>query len=285
MQKLSTLDLLATPAWACTAEPRLSYCLYVPRRVEAVPERFRLLVAVHGTDRRSEEMRDFFAAFAEREDCIVLAPLFPGNLGVPGDLDGYKYLDHGGIRYDRALQDMVAEVAGRYGLACSRFLLFGFSGGAHFAHRYAYLHPETLIAASVAAPGMITLPDPREPYWSGLAGLEAVAGRPLALERLQALPIQVAIGMKDDSGHRSPVPPGTGITDAHVARVGVTRLDRARFLSDALRRFGVAVTHTEVPDAGHQFLPLGTAALPFLGAALARHRGGADRRATATLAG
>ena len=95
-------------------------------------------------------------------------------VGVRGDgaRSGYKYMAEGDIRYDRVLLDMVAEVAAKYDQDWSRFAVFGFSGGGHFAHRMAILHPDRLWAACIGAAGSVTLLDPDRDWWVGIRDLE-----------------------------------------------------------------------------------------------------------------
>ena len=79
--KLSFYDFGATPFFASQFDQRFSYCLYVPPDYdEAASKTYDLAVIVHGTGRTAAEYRDRFADFAQLNDCIVLAPLFP--LGI-----------------------------------------------------------------------------------------------------------------------------------------------------------------------------------------------------------
>ena len=80
-------------------------------------------------------------------------------VGVLGDdnPEGFKYMREGDIRYDRVLLAMVDEVAQKLETRFDRFMMFGFSGGGHFVHRFFYLHPGRLLAASIGSPGAVTL--------------------------------------------------------------------------------------------------------------------------------
>src|SRR5258706_2508592 len=111
----SFYDRGGTPFSACQADPRLSYCLYVPLGYSEQETRTYPLVAlIHGTDRTAAEYRNLFAEFCERYDCIVMAPLFPVGVTGPGELDDYKFIDYGGVRFDLVFLAMVAEVAAKY---------------------------------------------------------------------------------------------------------------------------------------------------------------------------
>ena len=55
--------------------------------------RLPLLVAIHGTSRRNLRYIATWKQFALEHECAIVAPLFPGMLQGPTDLDGYHYLD------------------------------------------------------------------------------------------------------------------------------------------------------------------------------------------------
>lgn len=126
----------ATAQFACSADERFSFCMYVPDSYdEHSHERWPLVVAVHGTLRESQVMRNRFARFAEQRRAIVLSPLFPAGIGNPLDVDNYKLIEYRGIRFDRILLAMIDQVAAIYRLDTERVLMYGFSGGGQFVHR------------------------------------------------------------------------------------------------------------------------------------------------------
>ena len=86
-KRLSSYDLGKTASFACQVDQRFSYCLYVPRAYAQRAETPRLLVAIHDTGRHNQQLRDHFAEFAELTNTIVISPLFPGGIIVPGDLE------------------------------------------------------------------------------------------------------------------------------------------------------------------------------------------------------
>lgn len=61
----------STAFFACRADPRFSYCLYVPRDYRAAGARLPLLVSVHGATRTAQTFRDVFAEFAEEHQCVI----------------------------------------------------------------------------------------------------------------------------------------------------------------------------------------------------------------------
>jgi pimeloyl-ACP methyl ester carboxylesterase len=264
MKKLTEYDFGQTPSRACARDQRFTYCLYVPITLRAhAPAACPLMLVIHGTDRVNQMMRDYFSETARTTGSVILAPLFPVGVGEPSDLDGYKYLSHCGIRYDLVVRSMIEEVASYYGMTFEKTVIFGFSGGAHFAHRYAYLYPESLSGVVVAAPGMVTLLDDTADIWSGTRNTDEKLGRRVDLTKLSQVPFQLLVGANDNAPHVVDVSP-FGITGAHLNRIGPTRITRLQALRDNLRSHNIRADYREVPGAGHSFEPLADAAQAFL---------------------
>jgi poly(3-hydroxybutyrate) depolymerase len=248
----ATYHVGATTVYACSADPRFSYSLYVPRRLGRMDRsRTTILVSMHGTGRMMELYRDMFAEFAEYNNCIVLAPLFPANVRGDGNMSGYKFLREGDIRYDHILLSMVDEVAARYGVPSARFFLFGFSGGGHFTHRFTLLHPGRVRAASVGAPGVVTLADGGKPWWVGTSGAEAFFGTPVDLAALKGLPMHFTVGGADTETweitiHEGDRPYMPGINDA-----GANRIERITSLRESFRAHGALTRLDIVPGETH----------------------------------
>ncbi|MGH6781071.1 MAG: hypothetical protein ACREB5_03055, partial [Sphingomonadaceae bacterium] len=200
---LSAYELGRTAAIACQADQRFSYCLYVPPALSDAGSRAgaRVLVALHGTERGNQAMRDLFMPLADKLGLIVVAPLFPAGIIDPHDRDNYKYIEYEGIRFDRLMLAMLDEIGARYGVPVDRVAMFGFSGGAHFAHRFLYLHPERLEAVSVCAPGSPTLFDDSRDWWVGVRDIEQRFGRPIDREALRRVAVHLAVGDDDTDTH------------------------------------------------------------------------------------
>jgi len=251
--RLGYYDRGPTPYFASRMDPRLSYCLYVPRDYEEdADERLDLVVLIHGTARWAEHYRDAFADFAETHRVIVLAPLFPGGMTAPGELGSYKLLRQGGIAYDLVLLDMVAEVAERYRLRSSRFLMHGFSGGGHFTHRFLYVHPERLLGASIGAPGIVTLLDFNHDFWVGVRNFEAVFGKTLDLDAIRRVAIHMVIGEEDtETWEIRLAPADSWWMDGAELLAEANRLERMAALLASFEEHGITVAQDVVPGAGH----------------------------------
>lgn len=251
--RLGYYDFGATPYFALQADPRFSYCLYVPQDYDQdSDEALDLIVLVHGTARWAEHYRSGFADFARKHRAVVLTPLFPAGMTAPGELSSYKLLREGGIAYDLVLIDMVEEVAARYRLRGERFLLHGFSGGGHFAHRFLLAHPGRLLGVSIGAPGIVTLIDDRYDFWAGTRNFAAIFGAPPDLDAIRRVPVHMVIGAEDtETWEIRLTPQDTWWMDGAEALAEANRLQRMAALRQNFEAQGIAVEQDIVPGAGH----------------------------------
>ena len=253
-----------TTWFALQADRRFSYGLHVPSGFEpGTPH--PVVVVVHDTNRRAQDLRAAWAPFSERHGALVVAPLFPAGAGHADDIDGYKLIRDGDTRYDLALEEMLREVRERGGALPGRFLLFGHSGGAQFATRMLLLHPDRLAAAAISAPGRITLIDPGRPWPAGTGDTAERFGVTVDPPAIARVPVLLTAGDRDD-GTADLAAAG----DPSQAGFGATRLARLATLAANLRAHGVDVRHQLVPGAGHAGDPTTAVAQAFLAEALAR---------------
>lgn len=265
-------DMGPTPVIACKADPRFSYCLYVPKTVGQGGQAPELVVAMHGTGRGFTGYRDAFQDFGRWNNCIILAPLFP--IGVMGDenRDGFKYICEGAVRYDEILLAMVDEVGKRYGLCFDRFALFGYSGGGHFTHRFLMLQPQRLWAASIGAPGSVTLLDPTRDWWVGTRNFAELFGAEPDVEAMRQVPVQMIVGAADLETWEITHKPGgrNWMPDANHA--GKTRPERLASLRDSFQAAGIKVQFDLVPNMAHDGLRAVSRVEDFFAGALAARR-------------
>lgn len=265
-------DLGPTAIFACKADPRFHYCLYVPPAV-GDGEKVELLVAVHGTTRTSFlEFRDGFAAFGRWNRVAILCPIFPVGVRGDGARSGYKYMQEGDIRYDHVLLSMVAEVAEKYGQDWSRFAMFGFSGGGHFTHRFAILHPQRLWAASIGAPGSVTLLDPTRDWWVGIRDLQPRFGIAFDADALARVPVQMVVGDADLETWEITHKPGSAYWMEGANDAGRTRPERLRALASSFEQAGVRVQFDLVPGVSHDRMKVLGRVQDFLAGILAERR-------------
>lgn len=242
----------ATTLFASRFDQRCSYCLYVPQSYTphgTTP--LPLVVLVHGTHRSAQRYRDSFADFAESNACLVLAPLFPAGIEEPGELSNYKFIRYRDIRFDHVLLGIIDEVGETYRVDTQRFCLFGFSGGAHFAHRFAYLHPQRLRAVSIVAPGMVTVLDFEQDWWCGVRDLQAQFGIAVDLAAMRKMRVQMVVGEVDTETWEITIGPKSRFWMPRVNEPGVTRIERLQSLRRSFEQHGIAVRLDMVPGVGH----------------------------------
>jgi pimeloyl-ACP methyl ester carboxylesterase len=162
-----------------------------------------ILVLVHGITRRAAEQIFRFRDEADRTATILVAPHFPKV--IYGQYQ--QAIDTRGPRADLALIEILADVTAKHEARSSKVHLFGFSGGAQFAHRFALIHPERVASISLASAGWYTMPDEGRPYPLGIA-THPVPGETFDLRAFLAIERHVYVGgedrFQDDALRKSP---------------------------------------------------------------------------------
>jgi len=268
----------ATPIFASAVDQRFSYCVYAPRNFEpGRGSQHPVTVLVHSTDRDAQYVRDEFVDYAEQTGSILYAPIFPAGIDDPEDVDNYKFLEFRELRFDLLLIDMLDEFAATYGVDVSQFLLTGFSGGAHFTHRFTFLHPERVRAASVAAPGVVTLLDAVKQWPAGVAGTAERLGRAVDFEAVSSVPWHLVIGEDDREVWEIGIPPGSPWWIEGVNDLDSTRLVRLDALRRSLETNGARVEVDVVPGVSHDGQPLAAPTKRFFASVVqSGHRKAAD---------
>lgn len=230
--------------------PRLDYYLYVP---QAARPDAPLFVSVHGASGSALDHARIFAPLAERHGAVLAAPCF--EKPHYGD---YQRLGRArrGERADLALDRLADEVGRLAGLDTPHIHLFGHSGGAQFAQRYAFAHPERVAGAVLASAGWYTFPSRARRYPYGIRptpDLPAVAFR---LEAILRVPLLVLVGTRS-LGRRRTLRRSPRLD----AQQGRSRLERAtrfvRAMETAAHEHGLAPSCflQALPDAEHAFAP------------------------------
>jgi pimeloyl-ACP methyl ester carboxylesterase len=151
-----------------------------------------ILVSVHGLARNPLQNIIYLCDAADRLGAILVAPFFSKERH-----HGFQWLEawQGGARADLILNSFLAKIAATYDGDASRLVLFGFSGGGQFCHRFAMLHPAHVVGVISVAAGWYTFPDKAEfPMGIGPDGDGRV--RP-DLHGFLNLPTLVAVGSRD----------------------------------------------------------------------------------------
>lgn len=241
-----------TPFFASRMDQRFSWCCYMPSGYDPAGKTVHpLAVLVHGSLRDADILRDEFIDFAEEQQCVLLAPLFPAGIHDPEDLHNYKHMIYHGIRYDLVLLDMIEELAARYRVRRDRVLMHGFSGGAQFAHRFLYLHPGRLRAVSIGAPGTVTLPDDSASWWVGIKGMEEIFGQRFDVEAMRRVAVQLVVGDADIETWDVTVGPKSPFWMNGINDSGDTRVERLHTLEKRLKAIGIEPRFDTVPGVSH----------------------------------
>lgn len=210
----------------------------------------RLLVSVHGISRNDREHLQAFAPFAISQGVALLVPRFGRN-----DFRDYQRLGRRGRgpRADLALLQAIQEIEEMFGWELPPFDLFGFSGGAQFAHRFALVHPEKIRRLALGAAGWYSWPDVQLRYPLGV-GPSRDLPETFDLPALLRKQILVLVGERDR--HRDP----SLNTRERIDRLqGGNRFERARNWVEVMRHEALKrglpprVTLEILPGVGHDF--------------------------------
>ena len=232
---------------ALRSDPAQDYLLYVP---ESAGRGAPVLVAVHGVSRNAHEQAVVFSTLCDARGAVLLVPVFTKDQHRDYQRLGRKGR---GPRVDLLLHRYLSEVALLSGADVTQIRLFGFSGGAQFAHRYLMAHPHRVARAVVAASGWYTFPDRARRYPYGIRVNRSLDGVHFSPEQFLRVPVEVLVGNRDmgSTNLRSSPPLDE--------QQGTNRVERARRWVAAMRAAASAyglrrrVSLTEVPDIDHSF--------------------------------
>jgi pimeloyl-ACP methyl ester carboxylesterase len=240
---------------AGNAGENLSYQLYLPATLDTSRP---VLTAVHGISRNPQDWLNLFRPSADRHGVALLTPLFDEDRF--GDFQ--RLGRHGrGRRADHALIRVLDKLAVAHGLQ-SRMALFGFSGGAQFAHRFAMVHSSRVSSLVLGAAGWYTWPDSTTGFPYGTRPISALPGVNFNLENLLSIPIRVIVGSEDTIRDQ------TLNCRARIDNTqGLTRRARAENWVRAMRALALAKNLPDrmdlqfLDDTGHSVLDMGTDSL------------------------
>ena len=107
------------------------------RKPACVPAGVLLLVPGYNGS-GSSMLDERWCRFADERGLVLLAPTFQTTPEQLKQEKGYYYPEQGS---GRQVETALAEIRGKLGVKTDRILIFGFSAGAHFAHRFALWKP------------------------------------------------------------------------------------------------------------------------------------------------
>lgn len=220
-----------------------------------IPERLKSrapLMAIHGISRNAKELVEQFRSEAAVTGQLVIVPIF--------DKATWPVFQRitGKHRPDLALLTLLNTLRQDAIIGGNRVNLFGFSGGAQLAHRFAMLFPELVDDIHLGSAGWYTLPVPNLPYPLGI-GPGASKGNWHALMKSSLSQflnrrIQVYVG-KDDTTHDKALRRDPLLNQVQ----GDTRVERAEryvsLISHCQSEMGLPVTARLqlLENCGHDF--------------------------------
>jgi predicted esterase len=140
--------------------------------------------------------------FCLENRCALIAPGFVHN---EADWRARRSFQYPGVWSGEALVSILEAEAQNADIDPGGVFLFGFSGGAQFAHRFALLYPERVVAAHAHAAGEYTLPTRRvSPSFLisvGSADDIRIAGAREFVRASEKRGIDVEFYLVDDLGH------------------------------------------------------------------------------------
>ncbi len=238
----------AVPAGAPVKHPlatdsRTRYLRFVPRNPD--PQR-PPLVCVHGISRDALGHLTAFIDWAEQTGTELLAPLFDRRR-----YRGYQRLKSSNrtLHPAAALDAILDETVG-----VRPCLLYGFSGGAQFAHRYALVRPQRVAGMALAAAGWYTFPSAAASFPYGLAPGRMPGSLAIDFQAFLQVPKCVLVGDRDVE--RDPSLRSNRVLDREQ---GDNRLARATAWVAALERAAArrglapACRLVVVPEVGHDW--------------------------------
>lgn len=228
--------------------PGIAYYFYASTRPK--PE-IPIFVAVHGIRRRAELQARLFAPLIESTGGTLVAPVFSSKRHS----DYQRLGRHGkGERSDLALNQVLRDVFEHTGTEPHPVVMFGYSGGGQFVHRYAMANPRRVKRLAVAAPGWFTFPDGSRAYPEGIGKTRSLPDLLFDPARFLQIPTLVLVGENDverDSAlqQRKSVDAVQGKNRMERGRRWIAAMSAAasRFNYDTVFRFSI------VPGCGHSF--------------------------------
>jgi pimeloyl-ACP methyl ester carboxylesterase len=148
------------------------------------------LVVLHGISRNAAELVTLFRPEAERNGRQIVIPHFTEARWPTFQRPGQS------ARPDQALLALLSHLAVVDPAFAGYVDLFGHSGGAQLAHRFAMLYPHRVRKLNLAAAGWYCLPDTSMAYPYGLAADATPSSLSWARRHEQALPCYLGLGVR-----------------------------------------------------------------------------------------
>lgn len=214
--------------------PPIPVWTYVPRRSDAA--KLPVVIVMHGVGRDADRYRDEWAALAQLNRFVVVAPEFSTqqfprsagyNLGNVFERESGDRIDERNWSFS-AIEPLFDAVTRHLNSGQTEYTLYGHSAGSQFVHRFLFYKPDARVKRYITAnAGWYTMPDFEEPYPYGLdgAGIDREALK-TALQK----DVVVLLGDHDDDATHSSLrrTPEAMSQGAHRFARGQSFFDRAK---------------------------------------------------------
>ena len=183
----------------------------------------KVLFLIHGGSRDAEKYLSYWIDLAENKNVILIAPLFTKKnfpyyqtLGM-ATFSG-KVINDESQWLDNSITNFFIFFKNKYSLKSDNYLMFGFSGGSQFIHRYLmYGNDKAIERAAIGSAGWYTfINGERFPY--GIKNMPIEPGR---IEWLLSQEILFLLGSKDNNPNDSSLNKSRG-----AKKQGKHRLER-----------------------------------------------------------
>jgi len=129
-----------------------------------------------------------------------------------------------------------------------------------------------LLGVSIGAPGVVSLLDFEHSWWVGVSTFEDYFQKPIDLDAMRQVPVQMVIGGEDTDTWEITITPESAIYMEGANRAGVTRLDRMESLKASFEQHGISVRHDIIPGIAHNGAKMYPAVTEFFARVLANLR-------------
>ena len=195
----------------------------------------KVLFLIHGGSRDAEKYLSYWIDLAENKNVILIAPLFTKKnfpyyqtLGM-ATFSG-KVINDESQWLDNSITNFFIFFKNKYSLKSDNYLMFGFSGGSQFIHRYLmYGNDKAIEKAAIGSAGWYTFINGEGfPY-----GIKNMLPEPGRIEWLLSLEILFLLGSKDKNPNDSSLNKSRG-----AKKQGRHRLDRGNAYFENLIAIG-----------------------------------------------
>ena len=211
----------------------------------------RIFVAVHGIARNPFHQLACFVPIAEQNEAVLIVPLLD-------EATWRRYQRLMGsdkvTRADAALIRAIDRISSKLGVYRNKIHLFGYSGGAQFAHRFTFVHPERVEALAMSSAGWYTFPDSKAKFPLGLRNGGILTDGPIDIRAIVEVRYLALVG-EDDVKIDKNLNMGRRICNVQ----GITRVERAAKWVEAMNRCAQAQGRgriaelCQLPGLGHYF--------------------------------